>query len=337
MSREITLRRIAREAGVSIATASRAIRQPDLVSPETRDRILSLVRSYGYVPDAIAASFSSRRSGVVGLVIPTLSNSIYAAFAQALQSVLQASGRRLLIASTGYSKELERDIVLKLVESRAEAVVFTGYEREPDVYGVLRRYEIPFVVSWAVSSDPDIPSISFDNHEAAKGAVERLIGLGHRRIGLMCGITAVNDRAAARLAGYRAALKAHDINFDTQLVRECNFDASEGAVGLEQLVVSSPRPTAIFCANDVLAMGALFACQRLGLEVPRDLSIVGFDDLPITATTWPSLSTVRVPAVEMGRMVGDAILQAVDAGRPIQSRVVATSFVARASSGRCEA
>ena len=315
----------------SIATASRAIRQPDLVAPETRDRVLHLVQSYGYIPDAIAASFSSRRSGIVGLVIPTLSNSIYAAFAEALQSVLQTSGRRLLIASTGYSEELERDVVLKLVESRAEAVVLTGYERAPDLYNLLRQYEIPFVISWAVSSDPHVPSISFDNQEAARSAVERLLGLGHQRIGLMCGITAVNDRAAGRLAGYRAALEARGIRFDPKLVCECNFDASEGAAGLEQLVGSSPRPTAIFCANDVLAMGALFACQRLGLEVPRVLSIVGFDDLPITATTWPSLSTVRVPAVEIGRMVGDAILEAVDAGRPIQSRVVATSFVARAS------
>ena len=109
MSRDITLKRIAREAGVSIATASRAIRQPEVVSEETRARVLRLVEAYGYVPDAAAASFSSRRSGVIGLVVPTISNSIYAAFTEAVQARLQESGRKLLIASTGYSSEVERE------------------------------------------------------------------------------------------------------------------------------------------------------------------------------------------------------------------------------------
>jgi DNA-binding LacI/PurR family transcriptional regulator len=136
------------------------------------------------------------------------------------------------------------------------------------------------------------------------------------------------------LAGYRAALEARGIRFDSKLVCECNFEASEGAIALEQLVGSSPRPTAVFCASDILAMGALFACQRLGVDVPRDLSIVGFDDLPITATTWPPLSTVRVPALEMGRLVAHSVIGAVDGGRPIGSQLVATTFVARESEGR---
>jgi LacI family transcriptional regulator len=334
LSRDITLRRIAREAGVSIATASRAIRQPGIVSEETRGRVLSLVEAYGYVPDAVAASFSSRRSGVVGLVVPTISNSIYAAFAEAVQARLQESGRKLLIASTGYSAEVERDVVVKLVESRVEAVILTGYRRDAKLYDLLRRYEIPFVISWSTSPDVEVPSVSFDNHAASSDAVERLIALGHRRIALMCGVTLVNDRAAQRLAAYRDALGRYRIAFDPALVFERPFEAGEGSLALDRLLDLPAPPTAVFCANDILAMGALFACQRRGVRVPEELSIVGFDDLPIAATTWPPLSTVHVPAAEMGRMVAGGVLSALDSGEAIRSQVIRTEFVQRDSVSR---
>jgi DNA-binding LacI/PurR family transcriptional regulator len=334
LSRNITLRRIASEAGVSIATASRAIRQPDVVSDQTRARVLQLVEAYGYVPDAAAASFSSRRSGVVGLVVPTISNSIYAAFTEAVQACLQESGRKLLIASTGYSAEVEQDIIIKLVESRAEAVILTGYTRAAKLYDLLRRYEIPFVISWSTSPDPEVPSISFDNYAASFDAVERLLRLGHRRIALMCGVTAVNDRASQRLAAYRDAIERHGIAFDAALVFERPFEALEGAMALDQILDLAVPPSALFCANDILAMGALFACQRRRVRVPEDLSIVGFDDLPIAATTWPSLSTVRVPAGEMGRLVAGSVLSALDSGEAIRSQVIRTEFISRESVSR---
>jgi LacI family transcriptional regulator len=185
------------------------------------------VEAYGYVPDAMAARFSSRRAGVVGLVVPTISNSIYAAFTEALQSALQETDRKLLIASTGYSADVERAIIFKLVESRVEAVILTGYERDPKLYDLLRRYEIPFVMSWSTSPNPEVPSISFDNYAASREAVERLIALGHRRIALVCGVTAVNDRAAQRLLAYRDALEGHGISFDSALVFERPFEAAE--------------------------------------------------------------------------------------------------------------
>jgi LacI family transcriptional regulator len=334
LSRDVTLRRIAREAGVSIATASRAIRQPKVVSDQTRARVLRLVEAYGYVPDAVAASFSSRRSGVVGLVVPTISNSIYAAFTEAVQAALQESGRKLLIASTGYSAAIERDIIVKLVESRAEAVILTGYARDGTLYDLLRRYEIPFVVSWSTSPDPRVPSISFDNYAAAFDAVERLLRLGHRHIGLMCGVTAINDRASQRLAAYRDALENHGIAFNKALVCERPFEAAEGSTALKEMLDSSTPPTAVFCANDILAMGALFACQRRGVRVPEELSIVGFDDLPIAATTWPALATVHVPGAEMGRMVARGVVSALDSGEMIRSEIVRTEFISRDSVGR---
>lgn len=334
LSEPVTLRQIAREAGVSIATVSRALRRPNTVAVETRERILALVAHHRYVPDALAVSFSSRRTGLIGLIVPTISNSIYAAFTEAVQNRLQAAGRKLLIANTNYSAAAESEIVHKLVESRVEGVIFTGYRRDAALYQLLRHYRIPFVVTWSTSPDPAIPAISFDNFAAAKAATEALIALGHRRIGLICGVSAVNDRAQQRIAGYRLGLEKHGIAFDPTLVAERPFEVAEGAAAAGSIMRTAPAPTALFCANDIQAMGALFACQRFGLAVPADVSIIGFDDLPMTRVINPPLSTVRVPAIEMGESAADALVQAVDCGEPILSRSFEATIVMRDSTAK---
>lgn len=326
-----TIRQIAREAGVSIATVSRALRRPDTVSEVTRQRVLAVVASHRYVPDALAASFSSRRTGLVGLVVPTISNSIYAAFTEAVQNRLQRAGRKLLIANTNYSAMIEDQIVHKLVESRVEGVIFTGYRRDPMLYQLLRHYRIPFLVTWSTSPDAAVPAISFDNLAASKAAMTTLISLGHRRIGLICGVSAVNDRALQRIAGYRAALAEHDLPFDPALIAERPFDAAEGAAAAEEMVRRAYPPTALFCANDIQALGALFACQRLGLSVPANLSIMGFDDLPMIRVANPPLSTVHVPAYEMGEAAADALVSAVDTGKAIRSQSLDATIVLRGS------
>lgn len=317
--RRVTLRRLARELDVSIATVSRALRQPDMVSPQTRARVLALVERYRYVPDALAASFSSGRTGIVGLLVPTISNSIYAAFTEAVQGRLQDAGQKLLIANTNYSAELEAQIVRKLVESRVEGVILTGYRRDAALYELLRRFRIPFVVTWSTSPEPSVPAISFDNQAAAAAATEALIAMGHRRIGLICGMTAVNDRAAQRLEAYRQVLSRRNIPFDPALVAERPFDVAEGAAAAKAMTELAHPPTALFCANDIQALGAMFACQRLGLSVPDDVSIIGFDDLPITRVVNPRLSTVHVPAQAMGEAAADALVAAVERGEAISS------------------
>lgn len=326
-----TLRQIAREAGVSVATVSRALRRPGTVSDETRQRILTLVARHSYVPDARAASFSSRRTGLIGLIVPTISNSIYAAFTEAVQNRLQVAGRKLLIANTNYSAEIESQIVHKLVESRVEGVILTGYRRDPALYQLLRHYRIPFVVTWSTSPDAAVPAISFDNRAASKAATTALISLGHRRIGLICGVSAVNDRASQRISGYRAALAESGLAFDPALIAERPFDAAEGAAAAEAIMRLAHPPTALFCANDIQALGALFACQRLGISVPADLSIMGFDDLPMIRVAHPPLSTVHVPAHEMGEAAADALVRAVETGRPIRSRSLDATIVLRES------
>ncbi len=325
------IRSLAKKAGVSVATVSRALRQPETVAPHTREKILRLVEKYRFVPDGRAANFSSQRTGLVGLIVPTISNSIYAEFTEAIQSRLQAAGLSLLIVNANYSAEIERDIIRKLIESRVEGVILTGYRRDASLYQLLNHYGIPFVVTWAISPKRSIPYISFDNYAAATEATEMLIKLGHRRIGLICGVASINDRAAMRLDAYKAVLEKHRIAFDEALVSQQPFEIEAGAEAATRLISNRRPPTALFCANDIQALGALFACQRMKIRVPEDVSIIGFDDLPIVRTANPALSSVHVPARQMGNAAADALIAAAAHGTPIKSQIIPTELIMRAS------
>ena len=327
----VTIRWIAEKAGVSVATVSRALRHPDTVAGKTRERILKLVEQYQFVPDGRAATFSSRRTGVIGMIVPTISNSIYAEFTEAIQTRLQAADLSLLIANANYSAETERDIIRKLIESRVEGIVLTGYQREPALYQLLQKYRIPFVVTWSTSPVSSIPSISFDNRSAAVEATEALIRCGHRRIGLICGMTGVNDRAAQRFDGYRSTLNEYGIAFDPALVAEKPFEIGIAAEAAGELMQLPKPPTALFCANDIQALGALFACQKMNIRVPDDVSIVGFDDLPFSRIVTPSLSTVHVPATRMGLAAADALIGAIRENAAVISQLIPTTLILRDS------
>lgn len=332
--KSVTIRWLAQQAGVSVATISRALRHPDTVAPETRERILKLVNRHQFVPDGRAATFSSKRTGLVGLIVPTISNSIYAEFTEAIQNRLQAANLSLLIANANYSAEIERNIIRKLIESRVEGVILTGYKRDATLYDLLRHYNIPFVVTWSTSPKASIPSISFDNRLAAAEVTEMLVKLGHQRIGLICGITSVNDRAAQRLEAYRSVLSRYRIPFDENLVSEQPFEIEIAAEAATRMVTQANPPTALFCANDIQALGALFACQRMNIRVPKDISIIGFDDLPIVRVVTPPLSSVHVPAKRMGHAAADALIEAAREGIPIKSQIIDTELIMRASTCR---
>ena len=314
-----------------MATISRALRHPDTVAPQTRERILKLVNRHQFVPDGRAATFSSKRAGVIGLIVPTISNSIYAEFTEAIQNRLQTADLSLLIANANYSAEIERDIIRKLIESRVEGVILTGYKRDAALYDLLRHYHIPFVVTWSTSPKASIPSISFDNRLAAAEATEMLIKLGHQRIGMMCGMTSINDRAAQRLEAYRSVLARYKIPYDPEIVAEQPFEIEASAEAASRLVSLTKPPTALFCANDIQALGALFACQSLKIRVPNDISIIGFDDLPITRVVSPPLSSVHVPAKRMGHAAADALIDAARKNIPVKSQIIDTELIMRGS------
>jgi len=299
---------VARLAGVSTATVSRAINRPDAVRPSLRESVFAAVRSLGYVPHGAARALASRRSSTVGAVIPTVDNAIFARCVQNLQARLYEAGLTLLLASTDYDAERERRQVQSLVERGIDGLILVGETHEPGVYELLANKGIPYVNTWIYRKQSPHPCIGFDNRRAAYRIAAHLHDIGHRRIAMAAGVTRDNDRAAQRVAGARAALADRGLAMSGEYLVEHGYEIGEGRQAASRLLELAQPPTAIVCGNDILALGVLFECRARGADVPRDVSVTGFDDLDIAANVDPPLTTMRVPAAAMGERAADYLL-----------------------------
>jgi len=307
-ARQPRLSDVARSAGVSTATVSRVLNQPTAVTAQLRARVHTAVDTLGYVPHGHARALASRRSNTIGAVVPTIDNAIFARNIQSLQARLFESGRTLLLASSDYDYARERREVQSLVERGIDGLFLVGETREPSVYRLLENKRIPYVTTWIYREDSPHPCVGFDNLQAAYRMGCHLLDIGHRNIAMIAGVTRGNDRAAERVKGVRAAMAERGIRFARGHLVEHEYEIAEGRRAASRLLAAPNRPTAIICGNDVLAFGALFECRARGVNVPQDMSITGFDDLDLAANIDPPLTTIRVPAAEMGRRAAEFLL-----------------------------
>lgn len=309
MNQRITLEDVARVAGVSTATVSRVLSKPDVVSISTRERVKSAVRQLDYQPDASARALASGRTHTVGCVIPTLDHAIFASSTQAMQTTLARAGYQLLVASHGYDQTVEFEVVRVLQQRGVDALVLVGTDHTPGLWKSLRSWGKPSLLTW--SCDPRLPSIGFDNKAAARVATEHLLALGHRRIGVISGLTAHNDRARSRIEGVRQALNDAGLQLPARLLTEQVFNLQGGRKGLQELMAGRLLPTAIFCGNDLLATGALLEAQRLGIKVPGELSVCGMDNQELAEEFNPGLTTIHLPTQDLGRITANSVLSAI--------------------------
>ena len=304
----VKLTDVARHAAVSTATVSRALSRPDKVRPEMLERVRASVRALGYVPDGAARALASRRSNTIGAVIPTLDNAIFARGVEALQQRLSEAGYPLLLASSEYDFDREMMHVGKLIERGIDGLVLIGHDHHPRLYHLLASKEIPYVNAWVHEADSGHPCVGFDNRGAAARIASYLMDMGHRRIAMIAGLGAGNDRARARIAGVGQALASRGLVLAAGGLAECRYDIAEGRQALRRLLARPVVPTAVICGNDVLAFAALFEARALGIAVPGALSIVGFDDLELARHVEPPLTTMQVPSTEMGRRAAEYLL-----------------------------
>jgi LacI family transcriptional regulator len=303
---------VARLAGVSTATVSRVLNRPGAVTPELRRRVHEAVDRLGYVAHGPARALASRRSNTIGAVVPTIDNAIFARNIQALQARLFESDLTLLLASSDYDYEREQREVQSLVERGIDGMILVGEARARSVYQMLENKRVPYVNTWIYREDSPHPCVGFDNIQAAYQIGSYLIDIGHRNIAMVAGVKRGNDRAAARVEGVTAAMTERGIRFAPGHLVEHEYEIAEGRRAASRLLASPNRPTAIACGNDVLAFGVLFECRARGVHVPRDISITGFDDLDLAANIEPPLTTIRVPAAEMGRRAAEYLLARLD-------------------------
>ena len=314
MQNRVRLEDVALNAGVSTATVSRALSLPDRVRPETLERVRRAVQKLGYVPDAAGRALASGRTKTVGCVIPTLDHAIFASSTHAMQTTLAAAGFQLLVASHEYNPDTELDLVQSLQQRGVDALVLVGAEHHKNLWKVVQDWRKPTLLTWAC--DARLPSVGFDNQAIAALGAQHLLDLGHRDIGIISGHTAHNDRARARIEGFRAALAQAGCRLGKDQISEQALKISGGRLGLIQLLKAKKRPTAILCGNDLLAAGALLEAQRQGLKVPEDLSICGIDNHDLAAETIPGITTISLPTRDLGQIAAKQILAAID-GTPI--------------------
>lgn len=303
-----TLQDVAKLSGYSTATISRCLNFPKQVSDKTRDKVMAAIAELGYSPNFGARAMAAQRTNTIGAIIPTMENAIFARGIQAFQVELNENGYTLLVASSSYRADLEESQIRSLVARGADGLLLVGHQRAPEIYQFLAAQQVPSLITWAFDPDGARPSIGFNNRASMGKLAREVLRLGHRRLAMISAPTATNDRAGARLDGVRDAL--HDAGLrDMDLpVIETRYAIENGAEAFTQLMQADTPPTAVLCGNDVLAVGALNRAREMGLEVPRDVSITGFDDIELAQVAYPKLSTVHVPHREMGRKAAAALI-----------------------------
>lgn len=315
---------VARLAAVSPITVSRALSQPDKVSAETRRRVAEAIAQVGYVPNLTAGSLASNRSRIIAAIVPTIANSIFADTVQGLSDGLERQGYQLLLGQTGYSAATEDQLIRAFLGRRPDALVLTGIGRSADARTLLRNAGIPIVETWDLSDDPIDMLVGFSNFSAGRAMAEHLQARGYRRLAF---VGSTDERSQARRAGFLAAAPdAVTVALDHQA------SVPAGRAALQRVRTLAPEVQAIFFSTDVLAVGALLECQRLGLDVPGRLAIAGLGDLPIAAEINPALTTIEIRGYAIGERAARMLAQRL-AGEPVTPKIVDLGFriVARAS------
>ncbi len=331
---QVRLLDVAAYAGCSTASVSRVLNQPEHVKEELRARVQAAMGALGYVPNSAARALRSRRTHIMGIVIPTLNYAIYARLVEGLQQRLAHHGYSLLVATSEYDLPTEEQRARVLIERGVEGLVLIGDVHSPELYRHLENTGIPYVNTYVYRNEEIHPCIGFDNRQATAAVTEFLLALGHRTYGVISAITTGNDRAAERVAGVRMTLESNGLRLPVKAVYERPYSIASGREGFRYLRELPQPPTAIICGNDILAIGALMEAHALGVRVPDDVSIVGFDNLELAANVEPPLTTVDVPATEMGERAGDYLAARVAGQSVLQSLHLQPTLIVRRTSGR---
>ncbi|MEM6762622.1 MAG: LacI family DNA-binding transcriptional regulator [Pseudomonadota bacterium] len=323
---KVTLRKVAKAAGVSLATVSRVLNDAPNVSAETKDRVRAVMKALRYTPSATARQLSTGRTRVVGALVPTVDHAIFARFLGALEQRLSEIGYTLVVSCTQNDAAMELQKAQALLATGAEGLIVSGVTRHPDFASVVEDTGVPVIVSSYFDDTSSLPTIGYDNGAIAALALRHLVEAGHEMVAVLHGPVAGNDRTAARLGALRSygdRLALHEVVSPLTMV---------GGQQAARAALAAGRPSAMLCLSDVLALGALFEIQRQGLSIPADISIMGMDDLEWASICNPPLTTIALPVEEMGGCCAEAICHWIETGAPTPSKKIGAEVVRPSSS-----
>lgn len=327
---------VARLAGVSTATVSRCLNSPSQVVSKTRDKVNAAIDELGYLPNSNARALAANRSNIIGAIIPTMENSIFASGLQAFQEVLNTAGFDLLVASSSYDRDTEEKQIRSLVARGAEGLFLIGTGRSAAIYDFLDNRNVPYVISWSHDASPERRDaghfVGFNNSEAMQKITKKVIAFGHRRIAFMAGVQKDNNRSVERVSGYKKAIEEAGLSASVyESVYESSFDFDEAANVFSRIMKDANPPTAVVCNNDILAAASVLAAKQMGLCVPEDISITGFDDIQLASVVEPQLTTVRVPHHRMGAEAAKSLIGQITNAVSFENIELETRIIERGS------
>lgn len=322
---------VARLAGVSLGSASRALSVPELVKPATLERVNRAVEQLGYVRNGSARALASRRTMTIAAIYPSLDNPIFAVSIQSLQQTLWDLGYQLLVASHDYRPEREVGLLRSFVERGVDAVVLVGTDHDDAVFELLSQYRIPYVLTWSMDTANQRPCVGFSYYDAAFKMAQAVIEHGHTEIALCPGQSYRNERVRARILGTQAALESAELKLRPEWIIEQPFTFEGGRSAVRQVLGGAQRPTVLICGNDLIAIGAIAQCREQNIDVPNELSVTGSDDIEIANMVEPPLTTVHVPKVEIGSLAAHRIVSLIEGSTSVEVSPLSTRVVIRDS------
>jgi LacI family transcriptional regulator, gluconate utilization system Gnt-I transcriptional repressor len=326
------MRDIGATAGVAPITVSRALRGDPGVNAKTRAAVVRAANRLGYVHNNAARALSARGSKLVALIVPNISNSVFAETIDGLTDVLSGQGYSLVIGYSGYSRDREERLIRSLLGHQPDAMILTGFMHTSTSRSLLRRAGIPVAEIWNIGHKPIDMAVGFSNLQAALDMTRYLVARGHKRLAYAGGTQTDNDRTQEREVGFRRALAEAGLEANDGWITSLPMEFASGCELARKLMRGKKRPTAIFAASDIIATGFVLECHRLGWRIPQDIAVAGFDDTPLSSAIEPQLTTVQVPQREIGIVAGQMVLERLREGcEPGRQRDLGFKIVQRAS------
>lgn len=330
----VTINQVAKMAGVSTATVSRALNKPETVSEALKKKIERIIKKIGYIPNAGARSLMLKRTGSIGVIVPTLDNAIFAQGLEEFQRQLSQSGYQMLVGSTNYDPEIEYQQMRNLLLQGVEGIAMFGSSQKLELIRLLRTRKLPYIHIGTLDTPLNGYAAGFDNKKAIQLGVEYLVQVGHRNFGMIAGKTENNDRARDRVDGVVELLKRHRIVLKKESIIEVPYQIQDARIALKKLLQINPSISAVVCGNDVLAIGALLEAQSQGIKIPYQCSILGFDNLELSRHIQPSLSTIHIDAIGMWSKAAHHLMSQINGINRLPRKILAdVSLVIRDSTG----
>lgn len=294
----ITIYDVAREAGVSMATVSRVVNGNPNVKPTTRKKVLEVIRQLGYRPNAVARGLASKKTTTVGVIIPDISNAFYAELTRGIEDIATMYHYNIILSNSDRKIEKELKLIETLLEKQVDGLLYLGGEVSEKHQEIFAATSVPIVL--AATEHQDHPFVTIDQQEAASTATSVLLKEGHQQIALISGPLTDLVNGYSRYQGYRRALSKHQQSFDEEWVRIGDYRYASGYKAMKELLAEHPNLSSVFATSDEMAVGAIHAAIDNGKKVPEDVSVIGFENIPLASQVRPMLSTIHVPMYDIG-------------------------------------